>query len=355
MRWPWQKRETRAAGGDYHDSIVALAEAQAAGKAADTGRTAAVEAASGLLSRSFASARVEGAEWLSTTITPRILAQIGRDLIRHGESLHVIKVGRSGMVQLRTAADWHWQDGTTDPETWKVRATCYGPSRSETWLLPQDAVVWMPWGSGSGTTYRGRSPITWASVTSRLQAEAESSLADESSGPVAQLIAIPGDGGGGGDDDPLAALKADITAARGKAQFVETVAAGWGEGMANAPRKDWVASRLGPNMPDALVSVAEKSFDRVLAACGTPPSLFTDADGTSQRESLRRYHMATVLPLARDLEAELSRKLETPVKLAFDGYPKDMVSRAQVFAKIAAHESITAHQALEIAGLLDDG
>ena len=243
------------------------------------------------------------------------------------------------------------------PETWVVRATCHGPARSETWLLPQDGVVFVRWGSGSGTTYRGRSPITWASLTARLQAEAKRSIADEAKGPIAQILPVPDAGSTTGADgeefDPLSALRADIAKARGKALTVETTAAGFGEGMASAPRKDWIANRLGPNPPQGLVTIAEQSFNRVLAATGTPPSLFTDADGTSQREALRRWHLGTVLPLARTLEWELTRKLETPVKLRFDGYPKDMVSRAQVFAKLAAAEGMTVQQAMQIAGLIE--
>ncbi len=68
MRWPWQRHEevdefheeeVREAGGDYSSTIIALAEQQALGNAADVGRTAAVEAASGALGRAFASARVD--------------------------------------------------------------------------------------------------------------------------------------------------------------------------------------------------------------------------------------------------------------------------------------------------------
>ena len=72
----------------------------------------------------------------------------------------------------------------------------------------------------------------------------------------------------------------------------------------------------------------------VLAACGTPPSLFTDSDGTAQREAVRRWHLNTVLPLARLLEHELTAKLETDVKLKFDSYALDMVSRASVVDKL---------------------
>lgn len=118
----------------------------------------------------------------------------------------------------------------------------------------------------------------------------ERSLADEASGPLAQLLAIPQDGGdGGGDHDPLKDLKADIRTARGKALLVETSAAGWGEGRSASPQRDWQASRLGPNMPDSMVKAADSAFNRVLSACGMPPSLLLDSDGTSQREAVRRW------------------------------------------------------------------
>ena len=74
----------------------------------------------------------------------------------------------------------------------------------------------------------------------------------------------------------------------------------------------------------------------MLSACGYPPSLGIDADGTSQREGLRRWHLGTVMPLARLLEAELSRKLEAEIRLKFDTYPLDVVSRAQVVHKLTA-------------------
>ena len=70
--------------------------------------------------------------------------------------------------------------------------------------------------------------MSWAHTTARLQSEAERSLADEAQGPIAQLLAIPADGGDAGDDDSLKMLKSDIAAARGAALLVETSAAGLG-------------------------------------------------------------------------------------------------------------------------------
>ena len=330
MRWPWQKRERRDSGGDFNDAVLRAIEAQAAGQAADASSTAAVEAASGALSRAFAGAKVVGAPWAQECVSTGFLAQCGRDLIRRGDSLHVIRMSRSGAVRLIPCSSWHWE-GNHDPESWTVRATAYGPSTSTTWNLPANGVVFLRWGSNPGQPYVGVGPTDWAATTARLNAATQKSLADEAGGPVAQILPIPADGGDGEDDDPLATLKTDIAAAKGKAVLTETTAAGWGDGRTAAPQKDWSANRLGPSPPDAMVKIAEQSFMHVLAACGTPPSLFTDADGTSQRESARRWHMGTVMPLVRMIETELTAKLETPVKLELDGYPKDMVSRAQVF------------------------
>ena len=334
MRWPWQIREHRDSGGDFSDTVIRLIEAQAAGSAADASSTAAVEAASGALSRAFAAAEVVAAPWVAEAVSPATLAQIGRDLVRSGDSMHVIRMGAAGMVRLIPASSWHWE-GSHDPDSWTVRATCYGPSTSTTWNLPAAGVVFVRWGSTPGQPYTGTGPLSWAHTTARLQSAAERSLADEAQGPIAQLLAVPQDGGDAGDDDPLKMLKADIAGARGKALLVETSAAGWGEGRTAAPQRDWQAARLGPAPPEAMATIRKDAFEAVLAACGVPPSLFTDADGTAQREAVRRWHLNTVLPLARLVEHELSRKLETPVTLKFDSYALDMVSRATVVAKLA--------------------
>ena len=350
MRWPWSKREKRDSGGDFADGVVRLIEAQAVGTAADVSSTAAVEAAAGALSRAFASAEVVGEPWVQEYVSPTFRAQAGRDLTRNGSSLHVIRMDGAGMVRLLPASSWHWE-GSHDPGSWTARVTCYGPSTSTTWNLPAAFVVFVRWGSNPGQPHVGTGPLSWAHTTARLGSEAERSLADEAAGPLAQLLAVPQDGDE--NTDPLKMLKADIAGARGKALLVETSAAGWGEGRSAAPQRDWQASRLGPMPPDGLVNVSQHAFERVLAACGTPPSLFTAADGTSQREAVRRWHLNLVLPLARLVEHELSAKLETNVRLKFDTYALDMVSRATVVAMLA-QAGVPMATALDAVGLDND-
>ncbi len=215
-------------------------------------------------------------------------------------------------------------------------------------------MVFARWRSTPGQTYTGTSPLSWAHTTARLGSEAERSLADESGGPLAQLLAVPQDGGDPDDDgDAFAGLRGNIARARGRALLVETTATGWGEGRTAAPQRDWQTNRLGPTPPATMPEVARDAFERTLAACGSNVSLFTDADGTAQREALQRWHMGTVLPLARLLEHELTTKLDTDVRLRFDPYPLDVQARTTAFAKMV-HGGVTVEQALAASGLLED-
>ena len=276
-----------------------------------------------------------------------------------GESLSVIGMRGDGAVTLTPAAQWNFEGGPprddADEESWLCRATVYGPSSSTTRLIPRNQLIFLRWGAGPGERYRGRPPTSWAHLTSRLQAETEKSLGDESAGPLAMVIPVPQDGGDGDDDasDPLLKLKSDIGSARGRAMLVETTAGGYGEGRGAAPAKDWVANRLGPTPPASLIAVADASFQRMLSACGCPPSLFLDSDGTSQREGLRRWFQGTVMPLAKLLSHELSMRLEADVTLKFDNYPLDLQGRAASFQKLVAG-GVAVNEALAVSGLLID-
>ena len=335
MRWPWQKTEARSSAGDFTDLILRAVEADTAATTADVAATAAVEAAAGTLGRALAGATVEGPSWAQEAVTGEFLGLVGRDLIRRGQSLHAIRTGGDGRLLLAPCSDWYWMQGNHDPSTWRVQASSYGPTATETWQLPLDAVLFMVWGRRSENPYTGTGPLTFAATSAKLAFHAESTLANEAAGPLAQLLAVPQDGGSGEGDDPLRELKYDLATAKGRALLVETVAGAWGEGREAAPRRDWQAARLGPQPPDAMVRLADAAFNRTLSACGLPPSLYYErADGTAQREALRRWHMQTVRPIADLIAAELSAKLGAPIALKFDGYALDMVSRAQVVDKL---------------------
>ena len=355
MRWPWQPApESREASGGYTEIISRLVEAQAAGTTQQASATAATEAAAGALQRALQGATVQGPPGIAELVTPRMLGQCGRDLVRVGESCMVLRYMNGRMILL-PASTWYFEGGA-DPRDWLCTATVYGPSGSSTWRLPMDSIVFVTWGSPTARPYHGLSPGSWSADTARLNANTERTLADIASGPSALLLTVPegNDSGSDADDDPLAGLRADIGRARGKALLVETTASGYGEGKAAAPQRDFDPRPLHPTPDAGLVALAKDSFARSLAAAGMSPALFDDSDGTAKRESLRQWHLGCVKPIAKMIEHELSEKLDARVRLKFDSYPRDQVSRAQVFSKLIAAEGMSKEMALAISGLMDD-
>ncbi len=341
----------QATGGDLTAAVVRAIQAQAA-SLVDTAGTAAVEAAAGALSRAFAAAEVSGPPWAKRAIGPEFLGQVGRELVRSGQSMHLIEVSELGELALLPCSSWDFDGGGPLPATWTVQATVNGPRGVVTLYRPFAGVVFVTWGNLAGQGYAGRGPLEWAHTSARLQSETERSLADEAGGPVAQLVAVPQDGGDGEADDPLAELKADLRTARGRALLLETVAGGWGEGRSAAPVRDWRPSRLGPNPPAEMEAIMGRGFLEVLAACGVPPGLFIDADGTAQRESYRRFFSLTVEPLAAKLEAELAAKLEAEIKMGFSGrFAADLAGRARAFQSMVG-AGMEPGKAAGLAGLM---
>ena len=334
--------------------MVRLIEQTAAGTTADTRSTAATESAAGHLSRAFASAEVQGPPWVVQAVSPTFLAQVGRDLVRSGDSLHVIRVSDMGKAVLLPCSSWHFE-GDADPDSWVVRATVFGPSSSQTWLLPYSSVIFVKWGSDPGTPYVGTAPSSYASTTNRMLTATQKTLADESGGPLANLLVSPQDGGDGDEDtDPLADLKKDIRNAAGAGLMVETTNAGWGEGKASAPQGDWTPKRYGPSPTAPLIELSEQAHGMMLAASGLPPDLATVSTAQGQRESFRRYLTMTVLPLSGLLVRELQDKLETEVTLKFDRlYAHDLVGRSASLKNMVA-AGVALDEALEEVGLSDE-
>ena len=332
---------------------LALQAIQARASLPGSRSTGAREMAAGLLSRALAGATVSGPAYARSAITPQVLSQIGRDLIVSGESLHVIRVDEDGQVRLFPSSAWTIV-GDYDPVTWRVSADLSGPSRTHTQTIAYSGVVHLAWGVSPQSPHAGRGPLSWASLTAKTNAETERSIGDEAGGPVGQLLPVPTDGGDPDDEslDPLSDMKNDIRNARGAGVLLETVRAGWGEGPGAAPKSDWKANRLGPDPGAAFVEARRDAEAAVLNAAGCFAALFAPgADGTAQREALRRLHLQTLAPLAKLIEAELSTKLEASVRIGFDLYGFDLAGRAMAFGKLV-NGGMAVDAALSLTGLL---
>ncbi len=329
--WPFNRRTEKRDTAPFQ-GYVAYMEALAAGAIeGSVETTAALEAAAGTLQRCLMAARVEGPD----AVTPRVLGQMGRDLIRYGESLHVIRMAAG--LELVPAASWRWQGGASR-RSWTCSATCYGPSTSETVQTGQGGVAFVEWSAGAGAPYRGVSASRSAAASARTLAGAEKSAGDEFSGPVAHLLPIPkslGENETGDGTGPLSGLRRDIGQARGRPLMVEDMAQAWDGTGSRSSSSQWEAKRLGPRVPQETLAARREAFEDMLAAHGIPPSLFrANADGTAQREALRRFHLTVVLPVARLIEHELTEKLGQPIVLNFDTYALDMQARSTTVKKL---------------------
>lgn len=333
MRWPWSKREPepeRRESVSFTDAVVAALTAQAAGTATgDPSAIAALEAAVALYTRAFAAATV-GPPEAAAVLTPAFRALLARNLIRRGEDVHQIMIDR-GAIRLQPIGSWDVRGGPAE-SSWWYRCDRFGPSGNLTELVPAAAVLHVRYAVDSARPWYGISPLGWARATGTLAANLETRLGEEAGGPVGHVIPVPQDGGDGEDGDPLAMFKADMKAAKGRTILAETTAAGWGEGRTAAPIADYKPQRFGANPPAALPSLRTEAGMSVLSACGVPVPLVTDADGTSQRESWRRFVMGSVEPLLDLVRVEVEAKLETRVTFDLSSlWAHDLAGRASSF------------------------
>ena len=146
--WPFQRRVERRESA-YSDAIVELIRARAAGvSTADATALGALEFCAGLWSRAFASATVSPDNFRTRALTPWMLSNAARALIRSGESIWDISVF-DGAVRLRPAAYWDIS-GQADPQTWRYSLQLSGPTSSETINRPWAGVIHLQFGCDSG-------------------------------------------------------------------------------------------------------------------------------------------------------------------------------------------------------------
>ena len=315
MRWPWRGKVEKRAG--LTDAIVSALVGQAGGGVLREARnTAAVEAAAGYLGRTLSMARVDGAQpAVANVLTPDLLNQIGRALIRSGEALYVIDLAPDGGLALRPASGWDVRGGPAE-DTWTYRVDLAGPSATTMQFVAADGVVHFRYASDPAAPWRGLSPLASAALSGALHAGVIAALAADTKALPAAVIPLPPVADGG---DQLDALKSGVTTARGRSVFVETTRSSFGGDHRDAPATDWKQQRLGPNPPETLAGLQESSAVQILAACGLDPLIvgLVRGDGSALRESYRRAERTLIQPVGRLVASELRRKLNAP-DLALD-------------------------------------
>ena len=327
--WPFGRTETRES---HSDQILSLMVNRATG-ATGSNRVGAYEAAAGLWARAFSVATVTPETAITAGLDPYTLACMGRALCTSGQWLAEVTVDDGG-VFLDAADNWEIT-GDGIPSTWEYTLTFDRPSASVRRVLPAGRVVHV--------RLPGPSPLVGAQDTVNILSRLDVALAAEVSGPVGYLMPVPA-----GKKDQLAG---DIKSLKGQLGVVETSNAYADK--ASAPAKDFEAIRVGPHPPEVLIKLRESAERSIFAAAGVPP-LTSNIDGTSQRESLRRFLHSTLTPVGVIAARELSVKLDTPgLTFAFDKlFAADLSGRARAFQSMVGG-GIDVTKAAALAGLME--
>lgn len=319
MRWPW-RREKREADDDYTAQAVARTYAAAWGTGASPVETAALEACAGAYARAFALADTAPAYDRET------MGRIARDLIRCGESVHLIEVDAGGAVSLLPAASWY-VEGAVEPGAWRYRLDLAGPSETRTRFVPAAQVVHCRYASDPQRPWRGVSPLGWARQSGRLAGELERALADEVGGPRGAVLPVPATA-----TEEIEKLKAAIVGLDGQVALLETTADAFGEGRLAAPTSDYAQRRIGANPPATLATLRDSAARSVFAACGVPNGIFEA--GAGGREAWRAFLHGALHPLAGLIEVELTRKIRATTITFQRLFASDITARARAFGTL---------------------
>ena len=344
MSW-WNLRPEVRSNGGYTESKLLDQFTRAIAGNVRHGALGGLQCAAGAVARAFASATVEGdAEGL---LDPSTLYQMGFDLIRDGQTVWLLDVGRGRLRLSRASADSDVYQGGPDHESWTYQVTMPGPTITTTVRASADQVVHVRQNSDPTCPWRGRSGLAVAQSSGGLAATLVRGLTAEGEVPVFRTIPQPQGSSQVMADGIRAAVSNGLRLA-----LPETTASGGGAGRSSAPLTDWKAFRVGPEYMVGGVELHSLALQETAGVCGLPAAMVPGADaaGPAQREAFRQFVALTVQPLGRILEAEVSRVLERPVRLMHHQLASaDVAARARAL-KALIENGIEKDRAIELVG-----
>lgn len=338
---------------NFNNAFIHALVESANGEVFDASKTAAVETAAGFWGRAFAIATVE-----PNIIGPQEMSQIGRDLVRDGESVWMIEVveGRALLVP----SFGHMVNGGRRRDSWNYELQLASPDNLETSQRVQSAqVCHFMYSYDRARPWVGISPLTWAIDSAQTMGASEQRMKEESGTPTGYVVPLPEEPSPpdteGLQDDPLAPLRIQISTLKGGIALVESTQGGFGEGPAARPQGDWQPRRLGANPPESLIRMRQEMQQIILAACGVPPALAsTTATQTASRESWRQFLHGTIQPVATLVQAEMRVKLNEPnLTISFERlFASDLQGRARAFQSMVTG-GMSVDQAAVQSGLME--
>ena len=307
----------------------------------DGSALAVVETASRWWSSGLASASVRPDNSVLRSVSPTVLASIGRSLCRFGESLHIIDVS-GGRLRLIACGSWG-VSGSDDAASWTYRATLSGPSTSRTITLPAESVLHVRYAADPARPWAGRSPLRLAASTAKVAGLLETAAAAEFGFTQSQMLTPRRNQ----SDYGLADSLAPETIQKIVDAFAKHVSTG-----AFVIPEDVQVQRLGPSPPDSFGELRDKFEASLLSAHGIPPSLVAaQANSGAMRESFRQVLHSLLKPLGALVIQEIQEKLDPAAALSFDSLRAgDVTGMSRAFGSLVTG-GLTPQSAAAVVGL----
>ena len=325
MRWPWSRPEIRES--DYTSQIVGQFLSRAVGSG--DGSLAALEICSRWWGAALSTASISPVNAALAPVDAALLDYVGRELVRHGESCHVLDVA-DGAVELHPASSWQ-VEGSYRRRDWVYTCQMSGPSSTVTRKLAASQVIHVRYGVSRDRPWKGNSPASMAAATLQAGSRLERSLGEELALRTQQMLVPrrnPNDFGGMGD---LAPENLD--------KVVKALSQSVNQGVIALP-SDLETKKLGPAPHPTYPELRDRLTYDILSAHGVNPALVSpNSTGQGLRESFRQFLFSTIRPVARLIEMELREKLEPTASLSFEALRgADIQGSARAYASLIKAE-----------------
>ena len=338
MRWPWTEGRADAVSRDATEVAISAMAARAAGRDARPETLAALEIAASLVGRAFASATVEGPE-AARLLTRATLMLIGRSLVLRGE-LVMLPEGSA----LVPAASFDIRGG---PNDWAYRCDFAGPSSSVSRFLTAQSVLHFRINTDPARPWKGQAAHSLATATAATAANAEATAASEARIAISRLIPVASTLTPDQRDDTTTTLADELK--RGGYFALSLIGARPGAG----ERMNRVSvEAVQPDPSEGHLTLRREAALELIEAAGVPAVLADPrAEAQGQREGFRRFVHATIEPMARIVEAEMTAKAGLPCALNFASlFAADLAGRGRALKQMV-ESGVALADALDTVGL----
>ena len=336
----WSDTEHREAeqGQNYTEMALANQLGQADAVRITPDAIAATETALWLYESVFASAVVEPQDQRTQAITPTVLGIAGRELARTGNAIFRFDIQQGRELVLIPAVS-HVVRGSAHPAEWTYSVSLNGPTETRVQdNVPAQGVIHFRSRASAYSAWRGRSPLSIASGTSKLAAKIEIALIKEENFTPARMVFSD-------------LLDEDLSNLIREVRRGGLVVTGGSDDQSGPAPQTRAPQAIGPDPSEGQISLRTETAQSVLSMFGIPSSLFGATGDSDARESWRRFILGTMGPMLRVAEAELRTKLDrSRLTLSLEGLRAgDLQGRARATAAraLAVRNLVTAGLSVE--------